>query len=777
MYLAVTQGTAEWLHGKQGLTGVLFDSLIADESAIPSLRGVEFVEGPFRIASTPDQELIAIWNIDYLSGTGEEPWGFIKLDGEHSVRAEPTIGKGVLERCLYVINQRLQGLRIEGAYIHRSYANGSHTCLAGRGSQARQFSIGFFERVIGHEKSSNNSVICIGPSYDPNFRILSNAAAREGRRLEEFVTRANRLVGPARNRTVADQSVLASVRSYLVPFAKDATYDDYADIQIETSPISLGAIDAFRSYGWTYDQWVRQGSPLSDVQRRVLLADPLDRHPLRIVGPGGSGKTLLMQLLAVRVMRTAIEENRDARILYVVHNSAMQEKVSQRFQVLQGPQRLDDGAHRVLDIQTLLEYGRTALGLEFSSVIDPDGHEAKLFQLEQITLAMRDEFVANETEWNKSGFLRAVMRRPELEDVFARLLMAEISSAVKGHGLEGDRRRYIQAETPLSRLHGAVGGLEREFIFSVFERYHRAVFLDYEVLDTDDIAVSLLGRLKTPVWELKRKTIGYDFVFVDETQLFNENERRVLPLLTKGNTSHVPIALALDEAQELYGQRSAGLSTLGIKDIANESLASIHRSTKSIVQLAFHIIQRSTDLFGADFPDFTGIADRMEPDRHPLASKPSFLYTAGRGIGMARAVVDFVGGLREKNYRQVAIICHAEQYWNDLKDVLEKSRLPFQTLVKRGERLSPDQPLVVLTRPAHVGGQEFDAVVLVGLEQGIVPTKITGNDALSSAVEQQALREMYLAVTRSRFRVTVVVSAGNSPTPVLQDAQKQGFIV
>ena len=233
--------------------------------------------------------------------------------------------------------------------------------------------------------------------------------------------------------------------------------------------------------------------------------------------------------------------------------------------------------------------------------------------------------------------------------------------------------------------------------------------------------------------------------------------------------------MALDEAQQLYGQRSAGLATLGIKDITNESLPSIHRSTRAIVKLAFFVIQRCTELFSADFPDFTKIADEMAPDSHPLAIPPQFETAKNGTVGLAAAIEQRVRILR-RNIRQIAIICHSDQYWAPILEILQRSNLPLYVMEQRGEKLPLDQPIVVLARPAHVGGQEFDAVILVGLEQGVVPPRVAGNDALAAAVEQQALREIYLAVTRARYQVVIMLSHRASPTPVLRDAAKSGLI-
>src|SRR5258706_5204793 len=98
-FLALTQGTAEWLIGKTGLIDAIFDHLVAPADAFSDLKEYEFVEGPIRIAVTPDNELGAVWNIDYMTGTGEEIWGFIKIDSDMGLRAEADIGHEVLERC------------------------------------------------------------------------------------------------------------------------------------------------------------------------------------------------------------------------------------------------------------------------------------------------------------------------------------------------------------------------------------------------------------------------------------------------------------------------------------------------------------------------------------------------------------------------------------------------------------------------------------------------------------------------------------------------------
>ncbi len=763
-YICITQQTASWLLTRAATLNKLHDILL-EGSELQQLRHSDLVEGAFRLSGSPDGQIVAIWHADYLSGTGSEDWGFIRIASPHGLADRHDISREVFERAIYVINQRLQGLLLDSAFYHRTYANGAQTCMAGRGTVARHSSIGYVETEVQSGPTRSRSIICVGPG--DNFEKLASGAADEARNLPVLVKIANDAIAPQRRRPVLNSTLFPSLRSEITVGTPEPRHA-LGDVTVSSlgTPVTR---DVYRTKAWTYDDWVKEGSPLSGIQRRILEADGILKHPLRLMGPGGSGKTLLMQLLAVRRLRAALSENQPLSIIYIVHNAAMAESVQERFEILNAGEFLD-GRPQKLRITTLSDFGKAELQLSDTGVIDVDAHETKLFQLGQVQDALKQVFKVSMDRVSESPLLSQVARSEDLFAVFSRLVMAEISTAIKGHGLTADKQRYVGSQRPLSRLHALLTLPDREIVFEAFQIYHRAVFEQLEVLDSDDIALSLMGKMRTPIWELKRRVLGYDFVFVDETQLFNENERRIFSLLSKGSRGYVPIVLALDEAQELYGQSSAGFGALGIDAIANESLPSSHRSTRAIVELAFFVIQQSTDLFGADFPDFTATTTVIEPSDHRFAAPPSVETFDGDKERFSKCVVESVQRLRDAQLRQIAVICHAEHHWEGIVTAFKASPLPVRILLKRGEPLAPSQPLVVLTRPAYVGGQEFDAVVVVGLEQGVVPPRIVENDALAAAVEQQAFREMYLSFTRARYQLHALISPGAKPTKVLQEA-------
>jgi hypothetical protein len=773
-YFGVTQASADWLLGKPGVLDALFLAF-RDPEVRGKLTSVEIAEGPIRITAAGNADLIIFWHADYLSGTGNEDWGFINISNDLGIFADPEISREVFERALYVVNQRLQGFFIEGAFIHRSHANGTHTCLAGRGSDARRESLAYMERDVATASGAVHSLICVGPTTD--IATLALRAGEEGRHLPTLVADANSQIDPARKRQVAPNDMLPQLRASLAAYFEAASDREYREVSVATGEMPITDRDSYRSIGWTYSDWLSKESSLSAIQRRLLTSDALERHPIRIVGPGGSGKTLLMQLLALRQLDLARQRARPLRLLYLVHNVKMAEAVRHRFSILQGASADFTDGDRVMDIQTLSEYGRRELGLAETQIIDPDAYEAKEFQYEIVGAALDEVMKKNADLVAKGPLLREVRSNEALRPIMTRLLMAEISTAIKGHGLTTDEKRYVQSERRLSRLHGVLNLAERKIVFEIFRRYHSQVFEGFRVLDSDDVALSLLGRLRAPIWELKRRDLGFDYVFVDEAQLFNENERRILPLLTKSSSPHVPIVLALDEAQDIFGQSTAGLAALGIENVTSESLTSIHRSTRAIVRLAFFVIQQSTDLFGPDFPDFTGIADVMEEDNSPLASPPTVEVIPEAQERIGRFVLKRIRSLRKANLWRIAVICYAEQFWPMLLSELRTTDLPLRVLENRGERLPASEPVVALTRPAFVGGQEFDAVILVGLEEGIVPPRVSDNDALAAAVEQQALREIYVGVTRARYQLKILLSTGALLSPVLAQAERAGLLV
>ena len=172
----------------------------------------------------------------------------------------------------------------------------------------------------------------------------------------------------------------------------------------------------------------------------------------------------------------------------------------------------------------------------------------------------------------------------------------EIEIRIKGRGFrKGDLKLY--AESPMRSFVGRGENLaDRHFIFHVYQKYEE-YFENAGLLDRDDVVLSMAARLSTSLWDRQRRALGYDFVLVDETHLFNENERRVLPYLTRGATGYLPLVMTFDEAQSIGGRRSIDLDRVGIEHSERKTLKYVHRSSPDILALARDLVGRSPLVF------------------------------------------------------------------------------------------------------------------------------------------------------------------------------------
>ena len=83
--------------------------------------------------------------------------------------------------------------------------------------------------------------------------------------------------------------------------------------------------------------------------------------------------------------------------------------------------------------------------------------------------------------------------------------------------------------------------------FRVFKRYQEQLEASSQ-FDTDDVVISTIGQLDTPIWRRRRAREGYDFIAIDETHLFNINELHVFHHFTRSADS-LPISFTVDHAQ------------------------------------------------------------------------------------------------------------------------------------------------------------------------------------------------------------------------------------
>ena len=760
MIVLIPEKTVTWLVEKD-LSRALANVIRKLNANAPSTRRQGYRHGSLRLIV--DNDVTCIWNVEYLSGSGIENWGVFHVsDGLVSEDLETN----PIERVLKVIHSRLQGQNLPRAYNFKSHQSGLCTVTAWQNSKQSLV----FKDVRSHAVSQSFKV------------VLVSGLSGENEDWRKFATRSQFNIDKLETASMGANNYIASFEAGVYPnseipqLLQSLSGVDYS--QVDNFDLSLIPLDqAYKTLTWTYSDWTGSGSTLTPDQRQILSQNVIMKSPVRITGAAGSGKTLLLQLTVLSIAEMYSNNHQECSILFLSHSSDMSDKIQAKIKSLDDRNFVSINSSVKIDVKTLYNYATTRIGSKPDELIDSDAFESKELQRSFLTDAIKECI----SDWGDKIYSFPALKKP-LIDLTANLsgsgylmdlLGAEIGVAIKAHDLRENKRKYVYTEVALSRLHAVLCEEERRFVFDVFEQYE--TFLDDSgLIDTDDVAISCLGHLYTPIWRKRRKSEGYDFVFVDEAQLFNENELRLIPLLTKGDSKNLKVAFALDKAQELRGNLVSGLGLLGYESIYDYSLHTIHRCSSKILELAFFLVQHSSDLFDPDFPDFTKFSRASRIDDKMLAI-PEFV-TSDENHNVASKVYKIEKALRSNGSRSIGIIAHSEHYFNSIKKFYKRKCRDLHVLSRRGEDITYNKPKAVLTTAEHVGGQEFDSVISVGLEEGVVPPSGGLHSGLQVSLRERAIREMYISFTRARNDLFILIDGNQTLTPLLKEAISKGLI-
>ena len=223
-------------------------------------------------------------------------------------------------------------------------------------------------------------------------------------------------------------------------------------------------------------------------------------------------------------------------------------------------------------------------------------------------------------------------------------------------------------------------------------------------------------------WFYERKTEGFDYIFVDEMQLFNDQERMALVYLSRKTDDYPKIIMALDPRQsvdEVY-------SDLGITDIMNKAnpetdksigkttsynLDVAYRYTKEILKFLQHVnaFYPQMDL-GHDWDNkISGLkASRMKQGVLPK------LYTLQSMDEEIKNAVSYAEELT-KSGKQTIILSLQEDIFNGLKEKYQNnSKFEFILSKKDIALLKYSKKKILISEPNYVIGLQFDAVILCG---------------------------------------------------------------
>lgn len=427
------------------------------------------------------------------------------------------------------------------------------------------------------------------------------------------------------------------------------------------------------------------------------------------------------------------------------------------------------------------------LGSDISEteLLDEDSYEAKQTQLIYIMEIVDD--IKENLKLHKQLISNELYNIFNNEDSLAlsELLMHEFGVAIKGR-CNSLKDEYINNENEQFCI-PTNNDNDKYFIFKLFEEYQSKLDKIGQ-FDPDDIAISAIGKLESPLWRRRRNTEAYDFICADELHLLNFNELSIIHFLTK-NIDSAPISFAVDATQaigDIAWKNESILKYLNIEEFSNSeeqtNLTAVFRCSASITRLASMITSSGTSLF-TNFVD--PLAHASEIQDYLQEYIPEYILYDESSLSLHQKAISLANSVQSElncMKHRIVIIYFDRLLFDEAKDEFNRTNKTVSCLLERGDIEVIEQAKrkndFVLAMADYVGGLEFDAVILVGVDKGRLPREDRAISSTSKTFQNYtAHNRMYVAITRATKVVKVLGDSRRGDSPILSCALKENAII
>ena len=512
-------------------------------------------------------------------------------------------------------------------------------------------------------------------------------------------------------------------------------------------------------------------------KQREFIDKPLTL-PSRIEGPAGSGKTICLVLKCLHWLRVALTVSDTAKYLFIAPSQAMAENVRYFFEVLDSQNQFGtSNEYQRVEIKTLQDVCNDFLknDIHESELLDEDTFEAKNMQLLHLVELLQS--YKKDLAGHSSFISKELYELLDSDEIFktAELIRHEISVVIKGR-CDETFENYRIISRPLYGLPIQTEE-DRKLIFDIFNQYS-GILNSLSQFDVDDIAISAISKLDSPIWRRRRALEGYDAIFIDEVHLFNMNELSLVHFLTK-NQKTSPIAYAIDISQalgDIAWNDSELYESLGITESEEKTtLSAVFRCSPSITDLAFSITSHGANIFTnfdnpiSETPYIYGKSDTEDQPKYYL------INTHSRLIEQAFKAAERIRTSHGVKRHQIAIIFFDRILFSEAIDFANNNNKPIAQLLKRGDietiKNAEKSSANVIALADYTGGLEFEAVILVGVDKGRVPNTANITSPASKMYQNYiSHNRLYVAVTRARNFVWIIGEELRGTSEVLESA-------
>ena len=560
---------------------------------------------------------------------------------------------------------------------------------------------------------------------------------------------------------------------------KKDTTNDYSNI--ESLQVNTLEPMAHTKAGFMdYEKWSHY---LSNKQKE-FVCKPLCGSE-RLEGAAGTGKTTTLVLRAVYLCRQAAIEGKELHILFICHSVASRELLQLMISSAANDASIlqREYSPQSITLSTLQDWCTNYLGNKIgrSEVLDEDAQESKDLQfkfLEDVYgQCMKNDFPSYKDKCSEEYI--QFIENSDKNYVIGKLV-SEISISIKGRASQN-----LDTYKILPRLQDSIPMVteyDKLFTFLIYEKYQQTLE-ELGYFDNDDISLSSHAQLETPIWRRRRSELGYDVVVIDETHLFSYNELSIFHLLTK-DEKNSQIIYAVDKSQAV-GDRGVTKEVLQdhvqIHDDVNVKYNTIFRSSPQIIELAFSILSSGAELF----LNFENPLDKILPSfniqEEKKSQKPVYKLVPS-DEEMIESVFSEVDRLSEKlscTRNNILITCTDRELQEKLIKYAQNANKPIETLVRRGDYKTimdaEKHNRYVVGYIDYVGGLEFCAVVIVGVDKGRVPPISSLENKIYQNYEWH--NRMYVAITRAKYAVVLIGNKTRTVSNLLQKAIQNDKVI
>lgn len=536
-----------------------------------------------------------------------------------------------------------------------------------------------------------------------------------------------------------------------------------------------------------FDNWTHY---LTNVQKEFVIKPIVG--PERLEGAAGTGKTLVMILRCINLLRISSQKNEILHIIFITHSSSTKNQIQEIFNsnCLEYEIYMDRvHSNTSIVFTTLQEWCINFLGSDLGSTeyLDRDAQDSKFLQKMYLEDSL-DKSIEQELPTYKSfcskEFLTFLEQTPR--EHLIEMLQHEVSVTIKGRAGES-----LEKYKSLPRLKYSIpckneGDLN--FLYLIFSKYQDALKLTNQ-FDSDDIVLTALGQLNTPIWRRRRERDAYSCVFVDETHLFNLNELSIIHNLTNTKDNN-NIIFTIDKSQAV-GDRGlvdeALFEALGLENIdLNDSkkLKTIFRSSPEIVNVAFNILANGATLFTNFENPMDKVSFNFIEKNEKISKTPQYILKENDEQIINEAFVcaeKLKKELATQNSKILIVAC-TEIMFNKLEKFAKESHKPVELLKSRGDIQTVNNASktnrFLVAGIDFVGGLEFDAVIVVGVDKGRVP--LSSNEDFSQSFHFSNYswhNKMYVAITRAKYAVVFIGDKARGVSSLLESCVNNGLVI